>query len=327
MTNATASPTYAGSTSGDDATFGSTALIDRRAGSARASDINKKCLDVLLMEVSIVGPATRGNIKSGCAEWSTSASASSGSRTDTTVSKTGRKIMRGVRGLINELYIDGLRAKTHRAQPRRCLPGMSPAAKASDTGSFATAIRTTRRVAPTRSIRASGVGPLQLRTPRARRRLPEDRTRAQRTRAPSPRGNTWCVSAWYGSPQQGSGMPNNVLYEGRSIWNRSRWVQDLDIKRRQRADRPVAEWHHRNVPQVRIIDAATWDEVRTRIDRGRDLQGRKPASRPPSTLFGGTMKYPYCTGTLTAVDAQNDGCRRKTVARPCASGFEFAGTR
>jgi len=47
-------------------------------------------------------------------------------------------------------------------------------------------------------------------------------------KVPSPRASTWVVSAIYGSPNKGSGILNNCLYQGLYIWNRSQWVKDPD---------------------------------------------------------------------------------------------------
>lgn len=116
----------------------------------------------------------------------------------------------------------------------------------------------------------------------------------------SPRGKSWCVSGIYGSPKKGSGVLNNVLYNGRYIWNRSQWIKDPDTKMRQRVDRPQSEWHEHKVPELRLVDNELWKRVRTRMDVGRDANGTKAQHWPPSALVSGLIRCPNCEGSLTS---------------------------
>ena len=108
---------------GDDATSGSTALIDRRAGRALAADITKKGFDILLVES--LDRLSRDQIEQEI--WVRRMEHFGmrivGISDGYDSQQAGRKIMRGVRGLINELYIDDLRSKTHRGQTGKVLTG------------------------------------------------------------------------------------------------------------------------------------------------------------------------------------------------------------
>lgn len=129
-----------------------------------------------------------------------------------------------------------------------------------------------------------------------------------RQRIPAPRGGTWAISALYGSPAKGSGVINNELYVGRYIWNRSKWIKDPDTGRRQRVDRPREEWITREAPELRIIDDALWQRVRSRMDRPGLRGGSRGKGARPRTLFGGLLTCGKCGGAVVAVSAYDYGC-------------------
>jgi len=129
-----------------------------------------------------------------------------------------------------------------------------------------------------------------------------------RRRIPAPRGGTWAISALYGSPAKGSGVINNEIYIGRYIWNRSKWIKDPDTGRRQRVDRPREEWTVKELPELRVVDGATWQRVRARMDRGGLRGGGRGKGARPRTLFGGLLTCGKCGGAVVAVSAYNYGC-------------------
>lgn len=124
----------------------------------------------------------------------------------------------------------------------------------------------------------------------------------------APRGGTWALSALYGSPAKGSGILNNEIYVGRYIWNRSKWIKDPDTGRRQRIDRPRAEWMVKDMPGLRIIDDTTWQSVRARMDLPNLKGGGRGAGARPKTLFGGLLRCGLCGGAVVAVNATSYGC-------------------
>ena len=129
-----------------------------------------------------------------------------------------------------------------------------------------------------------------------------------RRRVSAPRGGTWAVSAIYGSPNKGSGVLNNELYVGRYVWNRSRWVKDPDSGRRQRIDRPRAEWIAEERPELRILKDEAWRAVRARLDGKRLEGGARGKGARPRTLFGGLLRCGRCGGAVIAVNGTAYGC-------------------
>lgn len=133
---------------------------------------------------------------------------------------------------------------------------------------------------------------------------------------PSTRGSTWAVSAIFGARLKGSGILNNEIYIGRYIWNRSKWVKNPDTGRRQRLDRPEAEWITAERPELRIIDDALWGRVRARMDRPRLAGGTQGKGQQPRTLFGGLMACGLCGGAMIAINAWSYGCAARKDRGP-----------
>ena len=216
----------------------------------------------------------------------------------------GRKIHRTMRGLINEIYLDDLRHKTHRG-----LAGQI--ARGGHAGGLAYGYR---------SVPAGGVHRLEVVAEQAEmvcwifaryaegwscQRIAADlNTRGVRTA----RGGTWAVSALYGSPNKGSGVLNNELYIGRLIWNRSQWVKDPDTGKRTRIDRPRDEWHIEERPELRIVSDEQWAAVRVRMGRPTGQGGSAGHGKQPRTLFGGLLRCGHCGGAVVATSGRHYGC-------------------
>ncbi len=224
----------------------------------------------------------------------------------------GRKVIRAVRGIVAEIYLDDLRVKTHRGLSGQIARGFIASGKSYGY----------------RIIRVDGGSMYEIDEAEARwvrwifERFADGagiRTIAfslNAHRVPAPRGATWTVSALYGSPVKGSGLLNNRLYVGQMIWNRSQWVKDPDTGKRQRLDRPPSEWITRETPELRIVDDETWRAVRARIDGGRGADGRKRAHRPVRTIFGGLMRCPHCRAPMVAISSTRYGCNVRNDRGP-----------
>lgn len=288
----------------DNAVSGSTAVASRHGGAALLADALAGRFDILVLEgldrlsrdqveqESVVRRLEHRNIRIvGVADGYDSG-------------LSARKIMRGVRGLINELYLDDLRHKTHRGQAGQVERGYVAGGKSYGYDLERDELGSRYRI---NEAEANWVRWIF-------RRYSEGSSvqalahELNRKAVPSPRGSTWAVSALYGSPVKGSGLLNNTLYAGVYIWNRSQWVKDPDTGRRQRIERPRSEWRIVDVPHLRIVSQEVWDRVRARIDEGRDEHGRKRQHRPTRTLFGGNLICPRCGGAVIAISGTHYGC-------------------
>src|SRR5665213_306896 len=221
-----------------------------------------------------------------------------------TSSGKGRTLLRGMRGLINEIFLDDLRDKTHRGLNGQVGRGFHAGGL-----SFGYC-----------SIEKVGGHLLQINPDQAKwvhwifHRYGEGWSTKRiahalnREHVPSARGSTWCASAIHGRPDRGSGVLNNELYIGRYIWNRSQWLKDPDTKKRERRGRPRSEWQVIERPDLRIVDDETWNMAQRRIHTPRARGGGQGCGPKPRTLFGGLIRCEACGGAVTAVDAAHYGC-------------------
>jgi site-specific DNA recombinase len=90
-----------------------------------------------------------------------------------------------------------------------------------------------------------------------------------------PRGGPWNASTINGSRQRQNGILNNALYLGRITYNRQRFIKDPATGRRVSRPNPEALWVTKEVPQLRIIDDATWAEVQAIKARYSSQAGNK----------------------------------------------------
>lgn len=216
---------------------------------------------------------------------------------------SARKLHRGMRGLINEVYLDDLRAKTHRGLAGQVGRGMH-------AGGLSYGYR---------SVPADGGHRLEVEPTAAGwvrwifqhyadgwsvQRIAHE---LNRLGVPSLRGGTWAVSAIYGNPLRLAGVLNNELYIGRYIWNRSQWIKDPDTGKRIRVDRPRDEWSVRDMPELRILPDELWQAVRDRMSSTR-LEGGRGRGGKPSTLFGGLLRCVHCGGPVVAISGSTYGC-------------------
>jgi site-specific DNA recombinase len=215
----------------------------------------------------------------------------------------GRKVMRIARGLVNELYLDDLREKTHRGLAGQFDRGFSAGGRsygyrsvpAPDGRGHVPAIDEVEAAIVRRIFQEFADG-------HAMRWIVH---RLNSEGVPSARGGTWAVSALVGT----TGMLGNELYIGRVLWNRRQWLKDPDTGKRRSVERPRSEWQERLAPALRIVSDELW---RAAQDRGRSGPARgtrtgKGAS--PRTLFGAGMLRCYlCNGAIVGVNADRYGC-------------------
>lgn len=216
-----------------------------------------------------------------------------------------RKLHRGMRGLINEIYLDDLRAKVHRGLDGQFARGffaggLSYGYKSITAGDDGHRLKIDEtQAAVVRDIFE------QYAAGRGCRAIARE---LNRRGVPSPRGSTWAVSAIYGNCVKGCGILNNDLYRGEYIWNRSEWVKDPDTGKRKRRERPAHEWRRREIPELRIISEDLWQSVKRRQETKRISGGGRGRGRPVSTLLGGLITCGICGAPVIAVDARRYGC-------------------
>lgn len=232
------------------------------------------------------------------------------------------KIQAGVRGIVNDIYIDDLRAKTHRGMSGKARAGKStgggvygyrrkPVYDATRLDEFGRplVIEVDREIDPEQAKwvaqifewYVAGHPPMWI----------ADKLNA--LGVPSPRGGTWARSAIYGDMKRDTGLLNNQLYIGKAVWNRREWVKTPEGKRR-----PVSRGMGDHVvverPDLRIITDELWQ---AKCERQKTSSANtRPDCKGKSTgagskhLFSGLLKCGECGSNYTLVGKKYYGCAR-----------------
>jgi site-specific DNA recombinase len=218
----------------------------------------------------------------------------------------------GLKGTMNALFLKDLAVKTHRGLKGRALEGKSAGGltygyrAVRELDRNGDLIRGDRVIEPTEAgiVRrifqdyAKGVSP---------------RTIAERLNLegiPGPQGGDWGTSTIHGNRERGTGILNNELYIGRQIWNRLRYVKDPQTGKRISRLNPESDWVITEVPDLRIIDDALWEKVRTRQGALKSKETGVPVwdRRRPRTLFSGLMECGCCGSGFSKVQKDSFGC-------------------
>jgi site-specific DNA recombinase len=112
----------------------------------------------------------------------------------------------------------------------------------------------------------------------------------------------------------GWGMLHNRIYAGELVWNRRRSRKDPQTGKRGYVPNPPSEWRRQDVPELRLIDDATW---RAAQDRAAGLSGRRGAGRRPQRLFSGLLRCATCGGPMHSYGKLYYGCYAHHYAREC----------
>jgi DNA invertase Pin-like site-specific DNA recombinase len=237
----------------------------------------------------------------------------------------GHRLQTGVRGLIDEMYLEDLRAKTHRGLYGLALKGFSCGGRTYGYRSVPLEHPTKKDhhgrpalIAVQREIDPDEAPWIQqIFTWYAAGRSPRwIAAELNRQGVPSSRGSTWSASALHGDFERGTGLLNNPLYIGEFIWNRSEWARHPETRRRIRKDRPQEEWVTVPLPDLRIVPQDLWEAVKARQrmqqTKGEAVrQGLKKSStggKGHKYLFSGLLKCAQCEGNYVVTTRYQYGC-------------------
>lgn len=121
----------------------------------------------------------------------------------------------------------------------------------------------------------------------------------------APRGGEWRVNTVIGNKGRGGGILKNPLFEGRIVWGRVRMVVDPKTGRRLSRPNPEGEWQSADAPHLRIIDE----------DLVKKVRARQAAGAQDATIATGPDRAASCPGSCAAASAV---ARWHTTARPGA---------
>jgi len=172
----------------------------------------------------------------------------------------------GVKGYLSQLYIEDLAKKTRRGQIARVKSGFvaggvcygySQRREYDETGNLIKGLReiNEEEAAVVREIFSAYANDVLLSD------ICNDLNVRQ---IPGPGGKGWKINTLQGNRKRLTGILNNPLYVGKSIFNRQRYVLDPDTQKKRSKLNPPSEWIVTDVPQLRIIDDETWEQVKLR---------------------------------------------------------------
>jgi site-specific DNA recombinase len=248
---------------------------------------------------------------------------------------SSRKLLRIIKGGINEGYIDDLRAKTHRGLEGQAMKGNNTGGRAfgyrhvpiedpvkRDPLGRPLVVAVRREVDEVQAeiVRrifawyADGKSPRAIAEALNSEGVPSPGSAWNRAR-PS---QGWTASAING-PMAGTGLLNNELYVGRYVWNRSQWVKNPETQKRERRLRPASDWITTEQPDLRIVPGDVWKRVKSRQKELADRQGARvraglaapAASRigpPGKYLFSSLLKCDVCGSTFVLSNRTHYAC-------------------
>jgi site-specific DNA recombinase len=135
---------------------------------------------------------------------------------------------------------------------------------------------------------------------------------------PAPRGGKWRASTIIGSRKRANGVLQNALYNGEIVWNRQRFRKNPDTDTRVSRPNLPSEWVRTPRPELRILDATTFEAAqRRRAERGGE---HRYASRPRH-LLSGLIKCGCCGSSYIVAGIDKRGtylrCSRFIESRSC----------
>jgi site-specific DNA recombinase len=134
--------------------------------------------------------------------------------------------------------------------------------------------------------------------------------------AKGPGGRPWQDTTIRGQKERGTGILNNELYVGRIAWNRCSYVKDPRTGKRLARINPAASRECVEVPQLRIIEDALWQQVKERQNAigfkvARDEGGNAlNRAHRRKFLLSGLLICGCCGAGYTIVGKDVYGCRR-----------------
>lgn len=94
----------------------------------------------------------------------------------------------------------------------------------------------------------------------------------------------------------------NERYLGRFTWNQSKWVRVPGRKSRRRVKRPESEWVTHEYPELAIVPRDLWEGVQARFTRVyATARGRPAGTGRHVHLISGLMRCGQCGGSMTIV--------------------------
>jgi site-specific DNA recombinase len=230
-----------------------------------------------------------------------------------------RKIQRGFKGLMNEMFIDDLRAKVHRGLEGQAIKGRWCGGR--PYGYRLKAITDPSRLDaygnPAKTGTTLVIDPAQARIVRE---IFERYTaggscmsiaRDLNARGIASPGSTWKRVTRRNSGWMGSGVRVivlNRLYTGAQRWNASRFEKDPDTGKTLRRRRPQSDWVVNQVEALRIVSDAIFASAKARTRPMTHAEKHQKAGGRAKYLLSGLLRCDVCGAHYVIADKYSYGC-------------------
>jgi site-specific DNA recombinase len=234
----------------------------------------------------------------------------------------------GLKGTMNALFLKDLALKTHRGLRGRVEAGRAAGGisygyrvvrRVDERGELIRGERAIDEVEATVVRRifgmfAGGASPIAI----------AKQLNAEGIRGPE--GRAWQDTTIRGHALRATGILRNELYIGRLVWNRMCFVKDPHSGKRISRMNPPERWIREDVPELRIVDQATWEQVQARLGAIREASG---ADRPdrrkfwekrrPQHVLSGKVFCACCGGAMAAIGRDYLACRTARRQGTCGN--------
>ncbi len=145
-----------------------------------------------------------------------------------------------------------------------------------------------------------------------------------------PRGGLWSEGAIRGHAKVGTGILRNRLYVGELVWNRRRWLKDPGTGRRVARQNAESECVVEDVPDLRIVDQALWEQVQHRLNsvarpECSPVLGKAAGAAPnwrdrrPRHVLTARIFCGMCGATYLAIGRDYLACQTAERSGPCSN--------
>lgn len=253
---------------------------------------------------------------------------------DSASTSAARRVHRGVKGLMNELYLEDLAAKVHRGQTGQALKGRwnggrpygyrlvairDPSQR--DAYGEALQIGTRLEIDPEQSpiVRdiferyANGASCLTIARELNARGIP------------SP-GSTWRRKTRRSSGWMESGIRvilRNELYTGKQVWNRSRFVRNPDSGKHLRRTRDRSDWIEHELPELRIVSSELFRRAQRRGQPALPGDPRLKSGGRAKYLLSGLLVCQKCGAHYVLANERAYGCSSHARGGACDNGIRI----
>lgn len=210
-------------------------------------------------------------------------------------------------GMGNDLFLQMVKAETHRGLEGRALAGFS-------TGGRVYGYSTVEEPNPPDKEHPRKTHVINDQEAQVVRRIFELFVAGHTTKKIAAQLNTEGIPAPYdgghGAKRHGHGWPHTTIrlilknerYLGRWVWNASKWIRVPGKKSRRRVMRPADERVVQERPELAIVSKELWDAAQNRVRRGPKRGGGRPAGAGKNShVFSGLLKCGVCGAGMSVV--------------------------